>query len=166
MESRPKKIVLLGHVNVGKTSLVKRFVHDFFPEKYISTIGVTVERKVVQIEDTSITLIIWDIEGHANTENVPEAFLIGTQGIIYVFDLARRETCSNLKEQLDFLRSILPFVPIKILGNKMDLVAENELNQFQLEFSEKYGVNFYPTSAKTGINVEIVFNSLAKLLMP
>lgn len=166
MESRPKKIVLLGHVNVGKTSLVKRFVHDFFSEKYISTIGVTVERKVVQIEDTSITLIIWDIEGHANTENVPEAFLIGTQGIIYVFDLARRETCSNLKEQLDFLRSILPFVPIKILGNKMDLIDENELNQFQLEFSEKHGVNFYPTSAKTGINVEIVFNSLAKLLMP
>lgn len=165
MINRPKKIVLLGHVNVGKTSLVKRFVHDFFSEKYISTIGVTVERKVVQIEDESITLIIWDIEGHASIENVPEAYLIGTQGVIYVFDLARLETCANLKVQLDFLRTVLPFVPIKLIGNKMDLIDENELNQFQLEFSETHGLDFYPASAKTGDNVEIVFNSLAKLLM-
>lgn len=165
MESRPKKIVLLGHVNVGKTSLVKRFVHDFFSEKYISTIGVTVERKEIQLDGKNITLIIWDIEGHASIENVPESYLIGTQGIIYVFDLSRRETCVNIKEQMDFLRTLLPFVPIKIIGNKMDLIDDNELVQIQHELSALHAIKFYATSAKTGINVEIVFNSLAKLLM-
>lgn len=161
MEQRSKKIVLLGHVNVGKTSLIRRFVHDFFSENYVSTIGVTIEKKDLLLENKQIKMIIWDIEGQAMVENVPESYLLGVQGILYVFDLSRYETRENLNQQIEYLRSEFPFVPIKIIGNKVDLINDTELKS---AIKDLEPTKFETSSALTGENVEKCFVSLAKSL--
>lgn len=161
MEQNSKKIVLLGHVSVGKTSLIRRFVHDFFSEKYVTTIGVTIEKKDLTIEGSKMKMIIWDIEGQAMVENVPESYLLGVQGIFYVFDLSRKETRVNLKNQLEFLRNEYPFVPIKIIGNKLDLINSLKFQEIEKELQP---LKFEASSALTGENVEKSFMSLAKVL--
>lgn len=162
MQILSKKIVLIGNIHVGKTSLIKRFVHHKFSEEYISTIGVGIEKKVVEIENEQVTLLIWDLEGESSVEDLSSSYLIGSQGIIYVFDLSRKITWKNLAAQIEYLNENFPFIPIQIVGNKSDLVDER---QIKLIRSLLDPVEFYASSAKTGENVENVFNDLAKTFL-
>lgn len=154
-----KKIVLLGHHNVGKTSLVRRFVHQTFSSEYISTIGVTLEKKDVSIGNIAFTMIIWDIAGEALLEVVPQSYLMGSQGIIYVFDLHRKTSWENLEQQISFLEEHYPLVPIKIVGNKADLVSNEEIAAIKAKNSR---FEIYTSSAKTGDNVDLIFKELAE----
>lgn len=154
-----KKIVLLGHLNVGKSSLVRRFIYDQFSEEYISTIGVNINKKVVHLPSESITLIIWDLEGQTTIENIPESYLIGAEGFIYVFDLNRPSTYENLAEQVKLLKERFPLTPFKTVGNKRDLITSEMLNTIQMKLDP---INFKVSSAKTGESVEELFVELAK----
>jgi len=58
-----KKIVMLGSFAVGKTSLVQRFVNSIFSEKYLTTIGVKIDQKIVNVNDKEVNLLLWDIHG-------------------------------------------------------------------------------------------------------
>ena len=58
-----KKICMVGQFAVGKTSLVRRFVDSIFDERYLTTIGVKIDRKDVTIDGKSITLMLWDLAG-------------------------------------------------------------------------------------------------------
>lgn len=85
-----KKVILLGHFGVGKTSLVKRFVVQKFSEEYQTTIGVKINKVV--IGDHHLTMILWDIEGGKSQQHLPPSYFAGAHGIIYVFDLTRPST--------------------------------------------------------------------------
>ena len=104
--SHPKKVVLLGHFGVGKTSLLRRFVEATFSEDYMVTVGVHVKKKEVIIDKEPLTLIIWDIEGNTSIEKARNSYLIGTNGFIYVFDVTRPETYENISKELDYLSKI------------------------------------------------------------
>lgn len=58
-----KKICMLGTHGVGKTSLVRHFVHSIFDDHYLSTIGVKIDRKTVQLDEVEVTMVLWDIAG-------------------------------------------------------------------------------------------------------
>lgn len=157
--NKPKKIVLLGHFGVGKTSLLRRYVDSQFSEDYLVTVGVHVKKKVVQIDDDEITLVIWDIEGNTSLEKARISYLLGAHGFIYVFDLTRPETFAHLTTESSFLESNFPNIPVQFVGNKMDLVeGTNRMSFFETpEFS-----NCLFTSAKTGAQVEQLFYQLAQ----
>jgi len=157
-----KKIVLVGHFGVGKTSLVKRFIQEVFSEEYHTTIGVKVDKKVVKIDNNEVSLLIWDIAGEASLDAIPDMYLTGAQGAILVFDYSREATYINLPEQLDFIKKKLNNSPIVLVGNKNDLVNENEIKNI-LD-----GLNFgqiISTSAKTGEGVEDLFENLARKMI-
>lgn len=154
-----KKIVLLGHLNVGKSSLVRRFVFNQFSDDYISTIGVNINKKVVHLQNESITMIIWDLEGQTTIENIPESYLIGAEGFVYVFDLNRPSTYENLEEQIELLKERFPLTPFKTVGNKRDLITSEMLGSIKLKLND---LEFTVSSAKTGENVEQLFEDLAK----
>ena len=99
MSNQTKKILLLGHFHVGKTSLIKRFVQNSFSEEYITSIGVTIEKKTIEIKGQNLTFIIWDVAGEVSIDRTPPNYLLGCEGIIYVFDLSRPSTWENLQEQ-------------------------------------------------------------------
>ena len=92
-----KKIVIIGHFGVGKTSLIRRFVENTFSEDYQVTIGVHISKKTIEIpEQESISLIIWDLEGQDDLKKTRSSYLLGTNGFIYVFDSSKPLTFENL----------------------------------------------------------------------
>ncbi|MFK7924515.1 MAG: Rab family GTPase [Bacteroidia bacterium] len=157
-----KKIALLGNHAVGKTSLISRFVENKFPEAYLTTIGLKVDKKTIEIDGYKIDLVIWDIAGQENLANIPHYYLNGCSGYIYVVDLTRPSTYENLQSQTLLLKGILPEAETVLTGNKCDLLKEDELKVILEDF------NIQPdklTSAKTGENVEELFMQLARKLI-
>ncbi|WP_109435872.1 MULTISPECIES: Rab family GTPase [Aquimarina] len=156
-----KKVVLLGHFGVGKTSLFRRFIDNEFSQEYKVTLGVQIKKKIVQLPDgRELSMIIWDAEGHSNSvEDTRKSYLLGSHAFIYVFDLAREETYININKDLEYLKENYTKVPAKVLGNKLDLVNEKEI-------SAHLKTNNIPfdclTSAKTNKNVQDFFSDLAE----
>lgn len=157
-----KKIVLLGHFGVGKTSLIRRYVDQAFSEDYLVTLGVQVKKKELEVEGTLINLIIWDLEGNASVEAMRQSYLLGSDAFLFVIDLTRPITFDNLQQNLDFIAANHKDVPIQLIGNKVDLFAEGDLE----EFLQKNDLgNIVTTSAKEGTNVDLVFENIAKALL-
>jgi small GTP-binding protein len=157
-----KKIILTGSFGVGKTSLFNQFIYSTFSEKYLTTIGVKVNKKTVEIDGRELTLLIWDIAGEVRQDKVPNSYFLGAEGIVYVFDLTRPTTLQNLKTDLEYLRQMLPDVVIKVVGNKLDLVQPDDIERIKNEYQI---VPNCLTSAKTGENVEKMFMDLGSDLL-
>lgn len=155
-----KKVILTGSFGVGKTSLFSRFIENTFSEKYLTTIGVKVDKKVVQIDGKEISLILWDIAGEVSQEKVPKSYLLGASAVVYIYDLSRQTTLKNLKADMKLLNASLPGCLFKIVGNKKDLVSEGEIKKIM----KKVPTDFL-TSAKTGENVEALFLTIGKELL-
>jgi len=157
-----KKIVLLGHFGVGKSSLLRRFVENTFSENYTVTIGVHIMKKEVRLEKEDITLVIWDVEGTDDFTKYRPSYLMGASSFIYVFDASRSVTYSDIKYNLEHLRKEFPKVSVHIIGNKVDLV-DRELVLSELKAQDIQ--HSYLSSAKTGENVELLFENLAAQLL-
>ncbi len=157
-----KKVIITGSFGVGKTSLFNKFVYSKFDEKYLTTIGVKVDKKLINIDGQDLNLLIWDIAGEISQDKVPHSYFLGTSGVIYVFDLTRPITVKNLETDLEYLKKIAPGISIKIVGNKRDLVDEQGIK----DFISLTDVSFdFLTSAKTGEDIEEMFFSLGKDLI-
>ncbi|SFD17068.1 Rab family GTPase [Algibacter pectinivorans] len=158
-----KKIVLIGHFGVGKTSLIRRFVENTFSEDYKVTIGVHISKKTLELsEDQSVSFIIWDLEGQDDIKKTRVSYLLGTHAFIYVFDLSRPSTFENLKSEINYLHENYSKIPLKVVGNKVDLVNKEYLTQYNDEFDDL--VDLF-VSAKNGSRVESLFSKLAKELI-
>lgn len=153
-----KKVILVGHFGVGKTSLIRQFVHQKFSDEYLTTIGVKIDKKLVQVEGVEVNLLIWDIAGETSQQKVPASYRLGAHGILYVFDITRPSSYEKLVEELDYLKELLPGAPLKVLANKKDLMPDEQRLAILSKFTEK----ITETSAKTGENVEAIFESLTK----
>lgn len=162
MMSVSKKVVLLGHFGVGKSSLLRRFVENTFTDNYVVTIGVHIMKKEVVIAAGKVTLIIWDVEGTDDFTKYRPSYLMGASSFIYVFDASRAVTYNDLKYNLDHLNDKYPHVPVHIIGNKVDLV---DRNQIQESLNKQDIQHSYLSSAKTGENVEQLFQDVAAQLL-
>jgi len=157
-----KKIVLLGHFGVGKTSLIRRFVDNDFDTNYQVTIGVQVKKKEVSLEKDTVSLLIWDIEGNTAIEKARKTYLMGSSGFIYVFDLNRPETFENIASEMEYLENNYPNIPVILIGNKEDLIDSDEKKEYFL--TNDINVDFF-SSAKSGKGVNEMFHDISKKLI-
>jgi small GTP-binding protein len=155
--SNSKKVVLVGHFGVGKSSLMRRFVQDTFSDSYIVTIGVHILKKEIKINDLDLTLIIWDIEGKDDIQKVRSSYLLGTSGFIYVIDPTRPQTFERFSDEMEFIKTNYPNSKLVSVANKTDLI---DLEEFKILLAEKNMSIDYFASAKTGAEVENVFQTL------
>ncbi|MGD1715826.1 Rab family GTPase [Dapis sp. BLCC M172] len=169
-----KKICLVGDFGVGKTSLIRRFVDRQFSDQYLSTVGVKISSKVVSLasteaeKNTSLKLLIWDLEGHTKFKAIAPSYLQGASGAIVVADVTRQETIDNLAERLELFFSINPQSLAILALNKSDLVDAEIINQLLLKFNNQEDervIATYNTSAKTGENVDDIFDKLSYRIM-
>ena len=153
-----KKVILTGHFGVGKSSLVKQFVHQKFSDQYLTTIGVKIDKKIIDVDGTQVKMMLWDIAGESNMLKIPQKYFAGAHGILYVFDASREETYENIQNDLFQINKSLREIPFIILANKSDLLDSSLIEKLKA----KIDLPFQLTSAKTGDNVEKSFSDLAK----
>lgn len=157
-----KKVCMLGAFAVGKTSLVARFVKSIFSEKYHTTVGVKIDKKVVSAPSGDINLILWDLYGEDDFQKVRMSYLRGSSGYILVVDGTRKatlDTAIGLKQNVEESVGVLPFV---VVLNKSDLTQEWELDESRVETLTAQGWTFIRGSAKTGEGVEEAFQTLVE----
>lgn len=174
MSTIAKKICLIGDFGVGKTSLIRRFVEGQFSDKYLSTVGVKISRKLIDFSDKdaentqNLQLIIWDIEGSNKFKAIAPSYFQGAKGAVIVGDATVQETLNHLSEHIKNFLAVNPKSYIVIALNKSDLIETEYLETLRqlYQFSEsKYVIATYLTSAKTGDNVDEMFQVLAQALM-
>lgn len=159
---RKRKIILLGSFSVGKTSLKNRFIHNSFNHNYHTTIGVNIQTKLVEHRDYKYSLVIWDIAGGKVKYNVPYSYLLKSAGALYVYDVSQPSTFLNLEEEIKVLSPKINYSPIIVVGNKTDLLSEQELVEHKALMKHK--THIY-TSAKEGDNVEKAFIQLVNAIV-
>ena len=159
-----KKICLLGTFSVGKTSLIARFVRSIFSDRYLTTIGVKIDKKVVSTPFGDATLLIWDIYGDDEYQAVRGSFLQGAAGYFLVADGTRRSSLDRLSNLKRLMEDTVGTVPNLVLLNKVDLQADWELGAVEEDALRELG-SVIKTSAKTGQGVEEAFAQLTTRML-
>jgi small GTP-binding protein len=155
---------MLGAFSVGKTSLVERFVKSIFSDKYLTTVGVKVDKKEVAAGDRTVTLLIWDIAGEDDVQKTNLAYLRGAAGYLLVADGTRKKTLAVAEELQARVDASLGARPFVFLLNKSDLADAWEIGDGDLASLAGKGWKVVKTSAKTGQGVEEAFHSLALVM--
>ena len=160
-----KKVCLLGAFGVGKTSLVQRFVYSEFDDSYHSTIGVKVDKKVIEIEGNELTLVLWDVAGEEEFFQIPDSYVEGAHGFLFVADGTREESLHTLRTVRARFQESLGPRPEVVLLNKCDLAESWVITEeVEKEFSEA-NIPLLCTSAADGRNVEKAFEMLGRQLL-
>lgn len=160
-----KKVCAIGAYAVGKTSLLSRFVNSIFDEKYLTTLGVKIDKKIVTVEEQEVMLMLWDLAGEDEFSQVKISYLRGASGYLLVVDRTRPNTLEaafNLKARIESELGEIPFV---MVFNKTDLVDEIRIDNWEIENLAQSGWQVIETSAKTGQGVEEAFLALTKKLV-
>ena len=154
---------MLGAFAVGKTSLVQRYVHSIFSEKYQTTLGVKIDKKSVDV-DGGLEFIIWDLAGEDDFINVRSSYLRGSAGGVLVVDGTRAETVDIAFELRDKLYREVGEVPVVMMINKSDLRQQWSVDDEKIEDLRRDGWQVIETSALDSSNVDEAFALLARTL--
>ena len=160
-----KKICMVGVYGTGKTCLVQQYVQGIFSVKYLSTVGVKIDRKQVKVGDQDVTLMLWDLEGRDGTRDVSQSYVRGAHGIIYVVDGTRPETATQLQDITRIVTDVVGDIPSIVALNKSDLKDEWKLSASDEQAAGSAEMHRLKTSAKTGEGVEDAFQWLAEKTM-
>lgn len=157
-----KKICMVGVYGTGKTCLVQQYVHSIFSAKYLTTVGVKIDKKQVKVGDEDVNLLLWDLEGRDGIRDITTSYIRGAHGIIYVADGTRRETVDQLGDIQKLVTDSVGHIPSIIALNKVDLTEDWKLSEADELSAGGPGVHRLRTSAKTGEGVEAAFQWLAE----
>ena len=159
------KVILTGDYQVGKTSLIRRFVENAFKKDYISTIGVQISKKTVSLSDQNkMNFIIWDIGGQSfQMAPYRSRFYDGANAALIVIDRTRPENLKSVEKWYNDIKTSIPKnIPVIIVGNKSDLVDQIVISKDEIkEVAKRFDFHYILTSAKTGENVNDAFLYIA-----
>jgi small GTP-binding protein len=159
-----KKICLLGAFGVGKTSLTQRYVSSIFSDKYLTTVGVKIDKKTLEVGATPVSLVIWDIAGEDEVSAVRTSYLRGAAGYLLVVDVTRAQTLEVARNIQARVATEIGDIPFLCLLNKID-IEPWDIAESRIEEVRQAGWTVERTSAKTGAGVEEAFAELAKRIV-
>lgn len=162
------KIIILGESNVGKTSIIRKYKTDEFQDSIMSTIGIDTVTKMININNQSVLLNIWDTAGQERFFSITKSYYRNADAILLVFDLSVENTFNTVDRWYNNIKNETENVPLFLIGNKKDLVSDSKYKNFEKKIKEKAiekNMKFYYTSAKFGLNVEKIFEDMAKTLL-
>jgi len=171
------KVLVVGDIGTGKTSIIKRYVHAIFTQHYKSTIGVDFALKVLQWDpNTTVRLQLWDIAGQERFGNMTRVYYKEAVGAFVVFDVTRPSTFEAVKKwkaDID-AKVMIPGtadqpIPVVLLANKIDLAPSEGWGHGKEEmeqFCKDHGfVSWFETSAKDDIHVDGAANKLVATIL-
>ncbi|KIJ46294.1 hypothetical protein M422DRAFT_165449, partial [Sphaerobolus stellatus SS14] len=157
-------LVIVGDKGVGKTSIIKRFVHDEFTNGELSTIGVDICVKSVVINGKRTKNQFWSASGDAKYRKLASAYFRGASGALVVYDVTDRESYIGVKRWIQELRDLgYEHMKIILVGNKVDLNDSRTVSMEEAKvFADENHLTFMETSACTSANIEEVFHELLR----
>ena len=163
------KLVLVGEVGTGKSSLVLRYTDDTFLDEDVGTIGSDFKLKIIQAGKSRIKLQIWDTAGQEKFRVMTSSYFGGAAAVIIVFDLTDQKSFVAvekwIKEAQSFSDKSRPLLFL-IVGNKKDLEKDRAVSKSEVEsLADKYHALYCETSAKTGAKVSDAFQMIGEKIM-
>ena len=159
------KILLLGDTTVGKTCFLIKYTDNVFQEAYMSTIGLDYRLKTMILKNgKKIKLQIWDTAGQDRFRAITKNYYKNAHGIILIYDVTSLQTYDNIKSWISQIREeASPNIVIYIVGNKIDMNEERKVKTEEGEkLAEEFGFPFSEASAKSGINVNEIFEDIVE----
>ena len=168
-ESFVLKVCVVGDRGVGKTSIVMRYCDGVFRENYIMTIGSNFAVKNLPLPEieTYVKLQLWDIAGQKHFSFVRPPFYRGASAVIYVYDITRRESFTNIPNWKTEVGREIVGKPFILIANKTDLADERVVSRKEGEnLAEEIGASYYfETSAKDYQNIDEPFKLLTEKML-
>ncbi|MFX0144252.1 MAG: Rab family GTPase [Candidatus Hodarchaeota archaeon] len=163
------KVIVCGDPACGKTSAILRFTDHAFIRTYISTLGVNVTVKDVQVDDIKVTLIMWDIAGQMKFNFLRNQFYVGAQAVLLLFDVTRISTFKNIINWYNDITNSLKsdnLLTVVLCGNKIDLIEKRRvLTEQAKSLANELNIDYVETSALTGENIDETFRKIARELV-
>ncbi|XP_073684695.1 ras-related protein Rab-37-like [Garra rufa] len=162
------KTILVGDSGVGKTSLLVQFDQGkFIPGSFSATVGIGFTNKVLTVDELKVRLQIWDTAGQERFRSVTHAYYRDAQALLLLYDITSKSSFDNTRAWLTEIHEYAQDdVVIMLLGNKSDMASSRVIRREDGEkLAREYGVIFLETSAKTGLNVDEAFMTVAKELV-
>ncbi|XP_073017699.1 ras-related protein RHN1-like isoform X1 [Primulina eburnea] len=166
------KLVLLGDMGTGKTSVALRFVKGQFSEHQEATIGAAFFTQILSLPEATVKFDIWDTAGQERYHSLAPMYYRGAGAAIVVYDVTNMDTFVRAKKWVEELkRKASPNLVMALVANKCDLESRREVkNEEGEKFSDENGMFFMEISAKTAFNINELFfetaNRLTKVSPP
>ncbi|MBY8982944.1 MAG: GTP-binding protein [Candidatus Lokiarchaeota archaeon] len=170
-EEKAYKICIFGDTGVGKTTLTQRYLTNIFHLNIKNTMGAQLFVKFVEVKNIRITLQIWDFGGEDMFRFLLPAYSYGSSGGIFMFDLTNNSTLEKIEDWLATFKEGLTKdeseIPIIMVGGKLDLQDKRTIStKYAIKFLKLHNLDSYiECSAKTGQNVELVFEKLIQKIL-
>ena len=155
------KIILIGDSNVGKTTLLYKYINNENTEDITPTVGLENKVKTIEINGIKTKIQIWDTAGQEKFNSLTQNFFKNTDGILIVFDLTNKESFTNIQKWVDKSDNKIKKI---IVGNKADLVEDRKITKEEIKLiSKKY--NYFEVSALNGTDVGKAFDTLIQSIV-
>ena len=166
-EFNPLKILVIGDSGVGKSSIITKYLDNFFSDMHISTIGIDFRIKKMNIDGKSITLQLWDVAGQEKFRSTTSIYFRRCNGIIILFDVTNRESFDNVKKWISEIDKYDCVYTEKILvGNKCDLEQKRVVSSEDAEkFANNMDMTYVETSAKKSTHINDLFENMLRKII-
>ena len=161
------KYIIIGDSAVGKSNILLRYIHERFNEEFQSTIGVEFGAKNIEINNKICRVQIWDTAGQESFRSITRAYYKNSVCACVVYDITNRNSFQNVQLWIDDCKKQTPkTVLLVLIGNKLDLESKREISYEEgRSFANDNNMLFFETSAKTGENIEELFNKSAQTIV-
>jgi small GTP-binding protein len=160
------KVVTVGSAQVGKTSMILRYTTGRFREYYAPTLGADFAVKKMDLDGDRVKVQVWDLGGQDFLGSVRAGFYPGARGVIFLFDVTRPETLTELNDWKNEVDSHIRNYTSLLVANKTDLEEERAVSEKEgRKFAKNLGSEYYETSVKLNQNVSDAFEAITKQVL-
>ena len=165
MSTKSYKVLLLGNSYVGKTCILLRFSEDTYKDDYEVTIGLNYRIKTLKIDNNPIRMQIWDTSGEEKFKAIAKNFYRGAHGVLLIYDICEKNSFLDVKSWIEQIieNTDNDDLVMILCGNKCDMEKERNISKNEGEnLANSYKIPFFECSAKENINIDEIFNTMAK----
>ncbi len=158
------KLLLIGNAYVGKTLIVQKFIDNAFSKSTVSTIGMDLQSKVIEINGKKVKYLLWDTAGEERMKTMTYSYYRGCHVILVVFDVTERKSFQNVTTWVECIDKFAKSNVLRILvGNKTDLEDKRIISKEEgKKLAEENGLKYYEISALTITGLREMFEDIAK----